>query len=112
MTPEVIAMCEHTGFPWHERFCVWLIPRAILDLPHHYVANTVVMWARTTTRLLGGLEPKDTATPDVREKTMRYLALGPVRPWRRAATAPLPPSVSDTHASSVCSISGWITCLH
>ncbi len=52
---------------------------------------------------------KDTATPDVREKTMRYLALGPgetvAQGCNRAIAASVRRHLHLPHAGS----SGWIT---
>ena len=96
MTPEVIAMREHTGFPGMKILQFGFDSEGdSLDLPHHYVANTVAYVGTHDNETAMGWF-KDTATPDVREKTMRYLALGPGETVAQGCNRAIAASVSDT----------------
>ena len=96
MTPEVIAMREHTGFPGMKILQFGFDSEGdSLDLPHHYVANTVAYVGTHDNETAMGWF-KDTATPDVREKAMRYLALGPGETVAQGCNRAIAASVSDT----------------
>ena len=95
MTPEVIAMRELWASPGMKMLQFGFDSRRFLDLPHHYVANTVAYVGTHDNETAMGWF-KDTATPDVREKTMRYLAHGPGETVAQGCNRAIAASVSDT----------------
>lgn len=99
MTPDVIALREHTGFPGMKilqfGFDSLDSDSDSFDLPHHYSENTVAYAGTHDNETVVGWF-KDSATPKVRKAAAHYLHMSEDENIAQAIDRAVAASVSDT----------------